>query len=224
MTKPYIICHMMTSIDGRIDCDMTSKLAGVQEYYNTLEQLNIPTTLSGRVTAELEMANPGKFQSKSNETYGHEGFSKAKCANSYEIIVDSKGTLLWPDTKNMDKPYLIMTTIDVSKEYLDYLDQQHISWIVCGQGHVDLKRATEILAQQFSVTRLGIVGGPIINTAFLEAGLLDEISILIGPGIDARKGFTTLFDGLDTSHDVIPLKLLDVQKFDSGAIWIRYTL
>ena len=26
MKKPYIICHMMTSVDGRIDCQMTSEL------------------------------------------------------------------------------------------------------------------------------------------------------------------------------------------------------
>ena len=24
--KPYIICHMMASIDGRIDCDMTERI------------------------------------------------------------------------------------------------------------------------------------------------------------------------------------------------------
>ncbi len=28
MKKPYIICHMMTSADGRIDCAMTSQLPG----------------------------------------------------------------------------------------------------------------------------------------------------------------------------------------------------
>ena len=27
--KPYIICHMMMSLDGRIDCAMTAKLRGV---------------------------------------------------------------------------------------------------------------------------------------------------------------------------------------------------
>ena len=33
MNKPYIVCHMMTSVDGRIDCAMTEHLPGVQEYY-----------------------------------------------------------------------------------------------------------------------------------------------------------------------------------------------
>lgn len=51
MTKPYIVCHMMASIDGRIDCKMTAKIQGVEQYYETLEALNTPTTVSGRVTA-----------------------------------------------------------------------------------------------------------------------------------------------------------------------------
>lgn len=55
MNKPYIICHMMTSVDGRIDCGMTAKLRGVNEYYETLSMLHTPSTVSGRVTAELEM-------------------------------------------------------------------------------------------------------------------------------------------------------------------------
>ena len=61
MNKPFIVCHMMTSVDGRIDCAMTSQLPGVEDYYQTLDSLDLPTTVSGRVTAELEMASPGIF-------------------------------------------------------------------------------------------------------------------------------------------------------------------
>ena len=61
MQKPYIICHMMMAADGRIDCSMTEKINGVDEYYLTLNALNTPSTVSGRVTAQLEMAQPGKF-------------------------------------------------------------------------------------------------------------------------------------------------------------------
>ncbi len=58
----------------------------------------------------------------------------------------------------------------------------------------------------------------------MKAGLLDEISILIGAGIDGRGGMPAVFDGLEMSHDVTALKLTDVQKFDSGAVWIRYAV
>ena len=46
--KPYIVCHMMTSADGRINCAMTSQLPGVADYYTTPEALDVPTTVSGR--------------------------------------------------------------------------------------------------------------------------------------------------------------------------------
>lgn len=222
MKKPYIICHMMTSIDGRIDCAMTSKLQGVSDYYATLDEIQVPTTVSGRVTAELEMAEPGAFIPKKKDIYGQEGFSKKADAAGYEVVIDTKGKLLWPDASAMSKPYLIVTSENVTKEYLEYLDGQNISWIACGKDHVDLVRAVEILAEQFHVQRMGVVGGPKINTAFLEAGLLDEISLLIGVGIDGRGGMPAVFDGLAMDHDVTSLKLLDVKKFNSGAVWLRY--
>lgn len=222
MKKPYIICHMMISIDGRIDCAMTSKLRGVDDYYTTLDEIHVPTTISGRVTAELEMAEPGEFIPKKNDIYGQEGFSKKADTAGYEVIIDTHGKLLWPDAAGMSKPYLIITSEDVTKEYLEYLDQRNISWIACGKDHVDFVRAVEILAEQFGVERMGIVGGSKINTAFMEAGLLDEISLLVGSGIDGRGGMPAVFDGLGMQHDVTQLKLIDVKKFDSDAVWIRY--
>ena len=50
---------MMTSVDGRIDCAMTEHLPGVEEYYKTLDALDAPSRVSGRVTAQLELAQAG---------------------------------------------------------------------------------------------------------------------------------------------------------------------
>ena len=223
MNKPYIVCHMMTSVDGRIDCEMVGKLIGVEEYYETLKELNIPTTVSGRVTAELELALPGKFENKNNEPYGKEGFSKKTDAKGYEVVVDTKGTLLWKNATGMEKPYLIVTSENVSKEYLAYLDEQNISWIVCGAKHIDIKEMSRILAEEFGVKRMGIVGGPMINTAFLDAGLLDEVSILIGLGIDGRGGMPPVFNGLPKDREPIKLKLETSKVYKTGAVWLRYS-
>ena len=222
--KPYIICHMMTSIDGRIDCAMTSQMEGVDDYYRTLNALDVPTTVSGRVTAELEMAEPGVFTAKDTTPFGKEGFSKAADAAGYEVVVDTHGKLLWPDCAEAEKPYLIITSQQVPQEYLRYLDEKHISWIACGADRIDLARACDILAEKFGVERMGIVGGPAINTAFLDAGLLDEISILIGAGVDGRREMPSVFDGRAMDYPLTHLKLEDVQKFDSGAVWLRYTV
>ena len=209
MIKPYIVCHMRTSVDGRIDCAMTEHLPGVQEYYDTLDALDAPTRISGRVTAELEMALPGKFEAKTAEALGKEAFSKAADAEGYEIVVDTHGTLLWGESAEDERPLLILTSEQVSKEYLAYLNGKHISWIACGKEHVDLKRACEILAAEFDVKRAAVVGGGHINAGFLAAGLLDEVSILIGAGIDGRGGMQSVFDGLPMERGVTPLKRTD---------------
>jgi len=222
MKKPYIVCHMMTSVDGRIDCKMTEQLPGVEDYYATLEELNLPTTVSGRVTAELEMALPGVFTANSKEPCGKECYAKNADADGYEVIADTKGKLLWQDAAGMEKPYLILTSEQVSKEYLHYLNERHISWIACGKDRIDLARAAEILATEFHIGRMGVVGGAAINTAFLDAGLLDEISILVGAGIDGRGCMASVFDYLGQDHPLFRLKLTDVRRLDSDAVWLRY--
>lgn len=218
MKKPYNICHMMTSVDGRIDCAMTSQLPGIEDYYVTLDMLDVPTTVSGRVTAELELAEPGTFQAKDNTPFGKEGFSKKTDSAGYEIIVDTHGKLLWHDAAGMEKPYLIITGEEVPREYLQYLDGQHISWIACGNKKINLSRACEILAEEFKVERMGIVGGAAINTAFLNEGLLDEISILIGPGVDGRTEMSSVFDGREMNDPLTHLSLTDVKKLTA----VRY--
>lgn len=166
------------------------------------------------------MALSGKYVSKNLEIYGKEGFSKKVDAKGYEVVVDSKGELLWE--KENEKPLLIITSEQVTKEYLNYLDEQNISWIVCGKNTTDLVKASKILYEEFHVERMAVVGGAVINGAFLKAGLLDEVSILIGAGIDGRKGMPGVFDGFDIDQPVISLSLKDVETFKSGAVWIRY--
>lgn len=222
MKKPYIICHMMTSVDGHIDCAMTEQLPGVQEYYDTLDELDAPSRVSGKVTAVLEMAESGEFRSEKQEPIGKEAFCKAVSAKGYEIVTDTKGTLLWNDSEDAMRPLLIITSEQVSREYLAYLDSRHISWIACGKERIDLVRACEILAQEFGVERMAVVGGGHINAGFLEAGLLDEVSVLIGAGIDGRGGMAAVFDGLPMNRPVTPLKLTEVKPYKSGAVWIRY--
>ncbi len=224
MKKPYIIVHMMMSVDGRIDCDMTAQLQGTNEYYQTLQDINAPTTLSGRVTAELELAQSGKFESHDSNVVGTERFSKKMDNAGYNVVVDTKGTLLWDDDAQYSRPHIIITSQQVKQDYLDYLDSKNISWIVTGESKIDLKRATEILKQEFNVERMAIVGGGNIDGSFIDEGLVDEISLLIGAGVDGRANMTAVFDGRTSDQPMIPLQLKSVQSYDDNAVWLRYTI
>ena len=150
----------MSSIDGRIDCAMTAQIKGVDEYYKTLDSLNTPARLSGRVTAELEMALKGKFIQKIKNQQEKNYLTKKKDSEKLDIVVDTNGVLLWDEDSKYEKHHLIILSEKVSKEYLSYLDNKNISYIVCGKEKIDLKKAMEILYKEFNVKRLTVVGGP----------------------------------------------------------------
>ncbi len=202
---------------------MTAQMRGNDAYYATLSDLDLPTTLSGRRTAASEMAG-GAFTAKDATAYGKDGFHIAAKAPGYEVVVDSRGSLLWPKETSTTKPHLIITSRRVSAEYLRYLEKQNISWIVAGAEHADLATAADVLARHFGVRRMGVVGGPTVNTAFLNAGLLAEIDIMVGPGIDGRADMPSVFEGR-TSDRPLPLRFEGVKTFQqSGAVLLRYSL
>jgi len=224
MDRPYIICQMMMSVDGRIDCDMTAQLPGTTEYYQTLQAIDAPTTLSGRVTAQLELAQSGKFEAKNKTAVGVEKFSKKVASKEYNVVVDTKGTLMWDDDDQYSRPHIIITSQQVTQDYLDYLDTKNISWIVTGDSKIDLARATEILKANFNVERMAIVGGGHIDGSFIDEGLTDEISLVIGAGVDGRGGMAAVFDGRAMDHGIVPLKLKSVQSYDDDTVWLRYLI
>ena len=221
MSKPFIACHMMMSVDGRIDCGMTSKLRGVDEYYATLDALDVPSRVSGHVTAELEMAD-GPWAATDSAPYGKQGWSKAVDSDAYEIVFDTHGSLSWSRGETYARPLLIVVSEQAPAEYLAYLDDQGISWIACGADRIDVAGAVDIMGREFGIERMATVGGGNINGAFLDAGLLDEVSVLIGPGIDARAGMASTFDGLPQDREPFQLKLKHVESYGDGAVWIRY--
>ena len=222
--KPYIVCHMMSSIDGRIDCEMTEHIGG-NEYYDALAQLNCDSELSGRVTMQMHYALPEPFIPVSSKPIGEVSMYKACDSDKgYNIAIDTKGSLRWPENNTDGKPLLVISSEDAPKEYFETLCSQGISWLAVGKGGIDLSKAMEMLNGHFGVKRLAIVGGGHINGAFLKAGLLDEVSLVIGAGIDGRRGMTAVFDGIDdVSFPTVLLKLDSVERIGEDSVWMRYS-
>lgn len=88
-----------------------------------------------------------------------------------------------------------------------------------------MPKAMEALSEHFGVKRLAIVGGGHICGGFLEAGLIDEVSIMVAPGIDGRKGQIAVFDGItDTGCNPFRLKLESVEQWPTDIVWLRYKM
>ena len=103
------------------------------------------------------------------------------------------------------------------------LKKKKISYIVSGKNSVDLAEAVKQLRKHFGIRRLLLEGGGHINGGFLQAGLVDEVSVLTVPGIDGRHDIPAVFDGVSSSSNkAVPLKLKSVQKRSRGTLWLRY--
>lgn len=61
--------------------------------------------------------------------------------------------------------------------YLEYLRNKGISYLFAGTKGDDLRSAMQTLAETFGVESLSLQGGGIIDGAFLQAGLIDELSL-----------------------------------------------
>jgi 2,5-diamino-6-(ribosylamino)-4(3H)-pyrimidinone 5'-phosphate reductase len=221
--KPYIICHMMASVDGRIDCAMTEQIDSSDAYCEALDQLQCPTTIEGRATMQMHFALPESFVATSRDSIGKTTFHKvAEGKPGYDVAIDTHGKLRWPSNEQCGQPLLVIACEDCPKEYFETLDKQGISWIAVGKERIDLAKSIDMLGTEFGVERIALVGGGHINGSFLAAGLIDEVSLMIGPGIDGRKGMASVFDGIDEPDR--PATLLKLQTIErmGDTVWMRY--
>lgn len=222
--RPYIISHMMMSVDGRIDCPMVAQISG-EEYYTALDSLGTSSKLSGRVTAALECsAVKEEVPAKSDAVLGSESVHKEVESDEYTIVVDTHGRLQMSSGESGGHPLLVIMSENVPEEHLNMLRNNNVSWIAVGKDHIDLHRAMEILSDKFNVKKLIIVGGGNINGGFLESGLVDEVSVMMAPGIDGRKGETAVFDGCTWKADApYRLKLQSIEQVPgTEVVWVRY--
>lgn len=217
-----IICFMYASLDGRIDCAMTEKIdPEAKSYYEHLASFGDFTQINGKTTNAMHYAADGVFRPKNHQDCG-ECFYKAADSAGYQVCMDTRGTLLWETNKVDGKPLVVVTSEKASAEYLEYLKSRGISYIACGAEKIDLKKAVSILEKDFHVKLAVLTGGGHINASFLDAGLVDEVEMMFGPGIDGREGWAASFAGRAQNKNPVLLDLQEVEKLEKGTVLLKY--
>ena len=76
--------------------------------------------------------------------------------------------------------------------------------------------------------RLLLEGGGGANGAFLRAGLVDELNLILCPAVDRAKGAPSVFDSTDAEADrgapVTAMTLESSQALEGGAMLLRYRI
>src|SRR6476661_1736875 len=138
MDRPRVICHMMSTVDGRIVSEnwgskkMIKTLSAVYERCH--ETFKSQAWMVGRVTMERHFADDKKPRlAKVKHPITGDAFVGDKKAKSFAIAVDAKGKLHWRSNK-IDGDHIIeLLTGQVSNAYLQYLQQKNISYIISGK-------------------------------------------------------------------------------------------
>ena len=220
--RPRIICHMISTVDGKIDGEALEAVADVGEYETVAALLGGDAWLNGRTTMQEHFA-AGTFSAESNTPAGPQPVFVARRAESYAVSVDTLGKLRWSGG-DLDGDHVICAVSEQAPaEYLTMLREEGVSYIVAGRSAVDLGAVVTTLGEQFGIRTLLLEGGGTINGAFLEAGLIDELSLLIAPGIDGRHDVAAVFDGIrPEGHKAVQLELKSVEQREGGVLWLRY--
>jgi 2,5-diamino-6-(ribosylamino)-4(3H)-pyrimidinone 5'-phosphate reductase len=221
--RPYIICHMLSTIDGRIDGSSLKGILRGNDYETIHAKLKGDAWACGRTTMQMHFAEKKLFTSRSRTPAGTQPVFVARRAKSYAIVVDTMGKLRWSRNEISGDHLICVVSERASKEYLAYLRTKEISYIVAGKNSVDLAKAVRLLGRPFGIKRLLLEGGGHINGAFVESGLVDEISLLLVAAVDGRKDVPTVFDGISTRvNKAVQFKLTWVERRKNDILWLRY--
>jgi riboflavin biosynthesis pyrimidine reductase len=227
--KPYVICHMNSSIDGRIWHSRwrpaENRMAGLFERIH--EQLGNGSWLIGRVTGS-EYAKAKTYPDHTDRTYPREPWFVRRDAAAYGIALDAYGKIAWGRSDIGGDPIVAVLTERVSDAHLAGLRRDGVSYIFAGERKLDLALALDILNRELGIERLLLEGGGNSNGSFLRAGLIDEISLAICPTVDGARGVPQVFDSSDEDADarapISAMTLESCEVLEGGAVWLRYRL
>lgn len=229
MDRPKIICHMTTSIDGKVTGEflgMAQCRCATEVYYELNRAYAADAFACGRVTMEESFTGEWipDLSAYAGAKYAREDYAADPDAKFFAVAFDRRGRLGWmtPRIEDEDPGYGGAHIIEVllestEDEYLAYLRETGISYIFAGKEEMDLNLALGKLKHIFGIETLLLEGGSIINGAFARAGVIDELSLVVAP-VTANADDKPLL--VDAQSDAF--MLADVRQYDGGVVWMHY--
>ena len=227
--RPYVICHMTTSIDGKVTGNFLFReecIPATEEYYRLNRKIPAQGFACGRVTME-ESFTGGWYPELSNyenKKISREDYIANTNASRYAVAFDRRGRLGWKSSviEDDDPGYGGAHIVEVICEnvpdaYLAYLQNIGVSYIFAGEEEMNLKMALEKLNEYFSINVLLLEGGSEINGAFERAGIIDELS-LVQSSVIADADSKPLF----ADSTLADYRLQEAKVVSENVLWLRY--
>ena len=232
--KPFVICHMVMSVDGRIWGSRWRPRANVVPnlFEKLHDQMGGGSWLCGRVTAQEFAKGKGLVYPPTDQKLPRENWyapsnAKRGDAKAWGIFLDAHGKAVWHRSDIGGDAILVILTESVPDSHLAGLRSDGVSYIFAGKTEIDLAAALETLNRELGIERLMLEGGGGANGALLRAGLVDELSLVICAVVDGSTGGPIVFNSGDTDLGPAPIEsmtLIGHEVLEKGAVWLRYRL
>lgn len=228
--KPRVICHMLSSLDARVDLSTWSDPAQdsrddqVALYFELYRSFGARGYLVGRITmqpyatAEARDPQPG-------DRARRPAFVGPEAGRSLAVVLDPHGKLHW-GSGVLDDDHLVMVLgPGVPDRHLCELAERGVSYLIADTADIEPGWVLDALAQHFGAQTVVVEGGGIVNGLFLRAGLVDEISLLMVPAIGGRTGARNIVEcGEEGLKGRVQLSFLNAQVLRSGTVHLRYSV
>jgi riboflavin biosynthesis pyrimidine reductase len=220
---PYIVCHMMSSIDGRSLTDGWHLKFASAAYEETAATFTADGWICGRVTMQEVSHGEDYPRGLAREPVPRVDRFVDRNAGQYAISIDPQGRVAWKSNTALGSHVVEVVAESVDDDYLAYLQSIGVSYMFGGETGIDLARVIATLTRELSLKRLIVEGGSRVSGAFVNAGLVDEVSVLIMPLVDGREAHPSSFEvAMDAWEKPAYMRLTAVEKRENDVVWMRY--
>lgn len=231
MNRPYVICHILSSLDGKINGPfMAAEVTGMlgKEYGRIRTEMNADAWLYGTTTVN-EFLNFRKPVLEEKTCVPEGDFIAGDETTPYFVALDAKGELGWESGRFANKGRAEAHVIEIlteaaSMSYRAYLRKCGVSYILAGKTELDCEMAMEKLQRLFHIEKLLICGGGAADWTFLQAGMVDELSLVLSPVTDGSSGTASVFTQIPSLSEGKPVEfdLKAVERIGDGGLYLNY--
>lgn len=231
MERPYTICHILSSLNGKISGPFMGTEAAapvIGEYARIRTELGGNAWLYGAATTKEFTGNRKPELPDETSPVPDGDYAADDQAQLYYVSVDTAGEIGWESgtfaMPGRPKAHVIeILTENTPLAYRAYLRARKVSYILAGKDVLDCRLAEEKLYRLFGIRRLLICGGGIVNGSFLKAQVVDELSLLLAPVCDTEPG-PSVFERMEGMESGLPAEfdLGDMRQVKGGGVWLTY--
>lgn len=226
--KPKVICHVMASVDGHLQVERWSApyeegaRGEIMSVYPAIAQsLGTDAWTFGRNT--VREIFPDKIEKDETAVMQPSVYAAERQSDRMFISFDPASDIAYAASQLRSNDILAVLPMQTATaHYLAFLQAKDISYLVV-EDFKNTRAILEAINKHFGIQAISLQGGGKLNGGMLNSGVIDELSLVIYPGLDCQKDSISIFD--DTDSDAVAktrLELISAEAKAHGAVWLRY--